>query len=287
MGILITLKNFKNKIWEKVKNIFMKNKEKEYNKKYFDIIIPTYNNEEYTINCLNSIRRYTKNYRILWVDNGSSSESRIKVLDELKNHNNYLTIWLDKNYGFVKAVNAGLYQSDAEYVVFLNNDTAVTPEWFERLKYPFDHNPSVRISGPLTDTDGSWQGWRNVKNKMYFDLPIIDNMHDKDINSLLYKFFGNTYKSVNMVAFFCTLFKRELFDEIGFLDEDYGIGLADDDDICWKTKKLGYDVVLVPNLLVHHYHRTTFKKLYSQNELQKCQDDNIRLFYKKSGIKLK
>ena len=74
-----------------------------------DIIIPTYGQEDYTVECLKSIRNYTEadSYRIIWVDNGSSFESRQTVMKELVNHT-YLTIWMGDRAGFVKAVNAGI-----------------------------------------------------------------------------------------------------------------------------------------------------------------------------------
>ena len=44
-----------------------------------DIIVPTFNQEDHTIRCFDSLREYTDNYRLIWADDGSTKESREKV----------------------------------------------------------------------------------------------------------------------------------------------------------------------------------------------------------------
>jgi GT2 family glycosyltransferase len=141
-----------------------------------DIIIQTYNQEVFTIKCFESIRKYTdtNKYRIIWVDNGSTKESREKVIQELLKHSHYLTIWLDAPVGFVKAINLGLRASKADYIVIQNNDTQVIPNWLDRLVYPFTVDSRVAMSGPFT-TKGlrSWQSWDNVKKGINYPISSV------------------------------------------------------------------------------------------------------------------
>lgn len=241
-----------------------------------DIIIPTHNQESFTIKCLQSIRKYTTQYRIIWVDNGSTEQSRRLIMEELIKHK-YLTIWNATNLGFIKAVNSGIKASKNEYLVLLNNDTEVTNGWLQRLLIPF-RDTRVRLSGPISNAIGSWQGWINVKNRLYPEMPNLDGLISNQITDVLKKQFGDIYRDAGMLAFFCTLFKREIFDQIGLLDESYGLGLGDDDDYCQRVIQAGYRVVFVPSAFVYHNHRTTFKTLFSDEELKEMQKKNIELF---------
>ena len=113
-----------------------------------DIIIPTFNQDTFTIQCLKSIKRSThQNYRIVWVDNGSTYRSRKNVLIELSDHN-YLSIWLPDRVGFIQAVNIALRECRGEYVVILNNDTEVTSGWLDLLLLPLKDCNKIVASGP-------------------------------------------------------------------------------------------------------------------------------------------
>ena len=76
-----------------------------------NLILPTYENEDLTLKCLRSIKKYLdKNYEpnIIWVDNGSSEKSKNQILKYLKSNLSFDNIYLECNVGFIKAVNIGL-----------------------------------------------------------------------------------------------------------------------------------------------------------------------------------
>jgi len=249
-----------------------------------DIVIPTYGQENFTAKCVESIRRFTScPYRIVWVDNGSSAISREVVLKSLEGCD-YLSIWIQHNLGFVKAVNAGLKECHGEYIVLQNNDTEVTKGWIERLLKPHS-DPTVGATGPMTDTEGSWQGWLNVKTKLYPQLPNVSSLPKDQISDEVFKAMGDTARSMNMVAFFSTVFKKEVFDKVGLLDEQFGTGLGDDDDYSKRMIDAGYKVMFVPGAFVHHHHRTTFKSVYNDSEIADMQRVNLSKFKTKHGLK--
>ena len=107
-------------------------------------------------------------YRLVWIDNGSRPESRAALLATFARHSKRLSIWSGRNLGFVGGVNVALrailgnFSSDAEYVVLLNNDTEVTPQWLERLIGAMERDPSIAAAGPMTSPCSSWQAWPNV-----------------------------------------------------------------------------------------------------------------------------
>jgi GT2 family glycosyltransferase len=82
------------------------------------VIIPTYNRLELTQNCLASIQRHDPIDEIIIVDNGSE-DGTAKIA----------TIANADNLGFAAACNQGAAEATSDYLIFLNNDTIVHPNW--------------------------------------------------------------------------------------------------------------------------------------------------------------
>ena len=224
----------------------------------FDIIIPHYGvNDRLTslcLRCLETIREHSADYRLIFVDNGSPQFEA--VLPEVERHP-HLLVRNTRNVGFVKAVNAGIWLSQAEHVVLMNNDTEAVPGWLEKLAAPLKH--MVVLSGPRTTAKMSWQG-RTPPGEGFKILP-----------------------ETAMLAFFCTMFRRDIFDVVGVLDEDFGLGFGDDDHYCWKVQSKGYRLALVEDLVIPHHHRSSFQTLYSREEISEQQWANYAIFYGKKA----
>lgn len=226
----------------------------------FDIIIAHYGVKhltEYCLACLKSIREYSEDYRIIFIDNASEEFDLVKA--ELERHP-HLLIRNTKNLGFIKAVNQALALSTASYIVLLNNDTEVVPNWLYYLKEPLES--CADISGPRSSAVGSWQG----------QVPLSDGWRILPKN--------------NMLAFFCTMFKKEVFDKCGYLDEDFGVGFADDDWYCWKAQQFGFKLALVCDLTIKHHHRSTFFELYGKEKSHEMQVAALDLLRRKQKVAL-
>jgi len=251
--------------------------------KTIDIVVPTFNNESYTVRCFESVRKNTNiSYRIIWVDNGSTGKSRKIVLKELKKHKNYLSVWLPKNTGFIHATNLGLSYSTSDHIVLLNNDTEVIPDWLTTMKEIFDNNNNIGIVGPLASECDSWQSWKNVKAKLMVNLPDLTDKSNEEISTILAEQYPNHVQNVRMVAFFCAMFSKEVFDEVGYLPTCYNLGLGDDDEFCFNVKKYtNKRIVFTASTLCVHHHRTTFKTMFSDDKLKQIQHNNIALFKKR------
>jgi len=216
-----------------------------------DIIIPTHNLPEMTVACLRSIRQHTSDYRVIWVDNGSSEAARGQVLEVLATMP-HSVIMFDTNQGFIKATNAGIRASDAPYLCLLNNDTEVEPAWLERMLSVFQDDPKIGLVGPTTTA----QSWQN-REKVLRQMPSSFSPHWLYVHSML--------------AFFCVLLKREVIDKVGLLSEEYGVGFGDDDDYCRRADEAGFKMALSLDVTVKHHHRTTFRSLYSDQQIRQMQ----------------
>lgn len=224
----------------------------------YDIVIPHFGMTdvltELCLRCLETIRMLSKDYRIIFVDNASPQFDA--VWPGLKQHP-HLLVRNTENVGFVRAVNAGIWLSKAPYVVLMNNDTEAVPGWLPRLAEPLTGD--VGLSGPRTTAKASWQGGAPAGSGVRI-LP----------------------KSA-MLAFFCTMIRRDVFDKVGALDEDFGAGFGDDDHFCWKAQEAGFKLALVQDLVIPHHHRSTFRAMYSPEEIHKRQSQNYATYFRKKA----
>ena len=180
------------------------------------IIIPTYNNEEYTIRCMESISLHTKDYIILWVDDASSKESVEAVqryLDEKSIP--YELIIKDENSGFAKSVNLGLARAlelESEYIVIQNNDTEVYENWLDRMIDVVNRDPRIGAVGPVTSPCESWQSIDNLRNEFdqFANLPkYVDN--PAEYAQQIADLYKNQHLIVyKRIAFFLVLFKADI-----------------------------------------------------------------------------
>ena len=256
-----------------------------------EIIVPTFGQESFTIRCFDTLLAHTAGYRLVWVDNGSTAESRATVFAHFERHPDRLAIWPGQNLGFVGGTNLGLRAvlsdaaSEAEYVVLLNNDTELTPHWLDRLIGVLERDVTIGAAGPMTSPTESSQAWPHVFSSMGEQPPeSLASASSAEVSHALAERFGNDVLNVPMVAFFCTVFRKRVFEEIGLLDPRFGAGLADDDDYCLRLHRAGYVVAFVPGAYVIHHHRTTFRSIYSDPEIVSMQNENLARYRLKHNI---
>jgi len=246
----------------------------------YDIIIPTHDGEEHTLRCLEAIKENTVNYKIIWVDNGSTRSSRHKVIEKLRDMP-YTCSWLETNEGFVKAVNHGITLGNSPLVIILHNDAVVTRGWLERLEYPLKRELLAVGSGSMSSDPEHWQGWPKVKSELFPDMPDFD-VKDPSIASMLAEDrFKYQYKQVSSLSFFCVMLKRMIFAKHGFLDEEFEKGMLADEAFCSKIMANGGKLVFCMSSFVFHQEGTTYKRLYNHGDLRKAEERNKLLFERK------
>lgn len=210
-----------------------------------DIIVPQWNKSEYTCALLDSIKDAgTEKYRVLLIENGSEQAHVIAADDALRDHPHEV-IRNKENLGFIQGVNQGLKLAMAEgstYVCIQNNDTLVDPGWLDKMLEVFQKETDVGMVGPTAIWASSWQSRTRLIQK--WGDPI-DWDKWREIHSML--------------AFFCTVIPVEVIEEVGLLDEQYGLGFGDDDDYAMRIKRAGYRMFIRTDVTVAHHHRTTFK----------------------------
>ncbi|SHH00357.1 glycosyltransferase family 2 protein [Tepidibacter thalassicus] len=242
------------------------------------IIIVTFNNLKYTRECINSIFEKTAypNYEIIIVDNNSSDETPIYLKEIEKKYSNVTVILNEENYGFAKGNNIGIKKAKGDYIILLNNDTVVTRGWISGLIKHLERENNLGLVGPVTNY---------ARNEARINV-VYKNIKDMDRFAEMYTFINlnKLYKGINMLVMFCVAMKKELFDEIGYLDENFKFGMFEDDDFSYRVKKAGYEIACAKDVFIHHYGSISFKNLGSKRFFE-IFEINKSIFEKKWNIK--
>lgn len=241
------------------------------------IVVVSYNNADLTRQCIESIvaRTTYPNYEVIIVDNASQDETR-DMLRSMQRQFPGLKLKLiinDQNRGFAAANNQGIAQAEGKYVVLLNNDTVVTNDWLEAMLRHLQNN-DIGLVGPVTNSVGN-------EAKIAVDYANIEQMHEFAARHTVENV--GRHFDISVLAMFCVAMRREVFDEIGELDEAFGIGMFEDDDYCRRIQSAGYRTVCAEDSFVHHYGQASFKKLIESGEYQVIWDRNQTYFEKKWG----
>lgn len=213
------------------------------------IVIVTCGQLEYTKRCIESIRAHTNSpIELIVVDNGSSDGTPAW----LEGQGNVKLIANDENRGFPKAANQGILVSTGDFVLLLNNDVVVTPGWLDKLLHPLAADPSLGLVGPCSN---NVSGIQQVPTD-YESLDELDTFAERWADSQR----GQLVLTDRLVGF-CLLVRREVLDRVGLLDERFGVGNFEDDDLCRRAMQQGYRLAVVREAFVHHFGQRTFRGL--------------------------
>jgi GT2 family glycosyltransferase len=213
------------------------------------IVIPVYNHFRHTLTCLRSLAAHpgTIPFEAIVVDDGCTDETweRLAQIGGIRAHRN------PRNLGFIGACNAGAALARGEYVLFLNNDTAVTEGWLEALVDTFVQRPDCGLAGAkLVYPDGRLQeaggivfrdgsGW----NYGRFGDPR-DGAHDY-------------LREADYCSGAAIMLRRELFARLGGFDAHYAPAYYEDTDLAFKVRAAGLKVYYQPAAIVVHFEGVT------------------------------
>ena len=234
------------------------------------IIIVTYNNLALSKLCLESVLRNTEypNFEVIVVDNDSKDDTP-PYLQQLARLEPSVKVLLNKqNYGFAKANNQGIELATGEHIILLNNDAIVPPGWLSRLLRHLD-DPQVGMVGPVTNFVGN-EARINVNYKTWRQMEVFAQRQCFPNDLLM--------SDIHMLAMFCVAFRRKTFNQIGPLDERFGIGMFEDDDYSIRIKQAGYRIVCAADVFVHHFGQAAFGKLIKSGTYDRLFEENRRQY---------
>lgn len=239
------------------------------------VVVVTYNNREWNRTCVESVLGRTgwPNLQLIAIDNGSV-DGTPELLAALAHADPRLEIVLnEENRGFATASNQGLALASGEYLVLLNNDTAVSRGWLAALIRHLRSDPRLGLVGASTNEIGN-EGKVEVGYEELAEMPVWARRFVRAQDG--------RREPVRMLAMFCVAMRREVFDRIGPLDEQFEIGMFEDDDYSRRVHEEGYGIAVARDAFVHHAGRASFQLLGDARYLEVFAR-NRALFERKWG----
>jgi GT2 family glycosyltransferase len=223
------------------------------------IIIPFYNQEIYTWNCLQYLHKnLTDNYpfEIILIDDNSSEKydfTNVSGINLIKN---------ETNLGFLKNINKGIKVSKGEYVYLLNNDTEVYENFLDELFYVFENHKNVGAVGSmLLNPDQTLQEAGCVFMKDFTIHQIVRNRKPfyPEVNYI---------RKVDYCSGCSLLFKKHKDNgELNLFDEQFAPAYFEETDLCFDLKyNQNKNIYYTPFSKVLHYNGITYNDKSKQNQ---------------------
>ena len=216
------------------------------------ILIPTKNNLQTLKACLDSLKQTAyRNYQIVIIDNESDDPDTCEFL-ERSEHRVLRIPSPGGKFSFAAINNRAAEQVEADYLLFLNDDTEVLNEiWLSQMVGYLGIHGVGAVGARLIFPDqriqhaGVVHGYYNGMAGPAFKLtPAWDNGY------LSYATVTRNYSAVTAA---CMLTKRDLFLEFGGFDEKQFAVAYNDVDYCYRLHAAGYRMVYCPTAeLIHH-----------------------------------
>ena len=207
------------------------------------IIILNYNAGKLIEECLDSIYQSNyKNYEIIVVDNNSDDNSHIEC------KNNFPLINLienKKNLGYCEGNNVGIRNSKGKFVIILNPDTIVDPNWINELLHGYQKfGDGIYQPKFLTiDNKSIIQSTGNMIQ--LFGFGYSRNKGDEDKNQF------NIIESIDYASGTCLFTSKKIFTQLELFDS-FLFAYHDDLDLCWRASMQGIQSYYVPTSIVLH-----------------------------------
>lgn len=206
--------------------------------------------------CLRSIRKtvHKHSYEIILIDNCPHEDRLADIVNEFGDA--LSCIRNSKNIGFPASNNRGFAAARGHHVLLLNPDTIALPNTIDRLLEIMELHPEVGMLGcQLLNTDGTLQ------TSAYNVFPsLLGALLDSLALAFLWRRVHNVVRRssrpvpqyVKWLKGACLLVRRDVLTQIGLMEETYFLYL-DDADWCFRARKDGWKVAMVPSLrIIHH-----------------------------------
>ena len=251
---------------------------KQYEKPLVSIVIPVYNQCEYTYNCLKSILMNSGecSYEVI-IANDCSTDLTTQFGDVAKGIN---IINNKDNLRFLLNCNNAAKYAKGEYLLFLNNDTQVQQDWLQPLVDLMEKDATTGMVGSkLIYADGYLQEAGGI---LWDDASAWNYGNRQNPNDSEFNFVHET----DYISGAAIMIRTKLWKEIGGFDERFVPAYCEDSDLAFEVRKHGYKVVYQPKSVVVHFEGISNGTDVTTGQ-KKYQVENQKKFYEKWEDELK
>jgi GT2 family glycosyltransferase/glycosyltransferase involved in cell wall biosynthesis len=220
-----------------------------YEQPEISVIIPVFNQLHFTQACLVSLQENqdTERFEVIVVDD-CSSDATSDVIGKIPG---IVYLRNEKNSGFTSSCNRGATEARGSFLLFLNNDTTVTPDWLSALHETFGNEPNAGLVGSkLVFPDGRLQEAGGIiwKDGSGWNRGKFGDPEKPEYNFL---------REVDYCSAACVMIPKSLFERVGGFDSKYSPAYYEDTDLAFKVRREGFKVLYQPLSTVVHYEGAT------------------------------
>ncbi len=248
------------------------------------ILIPNRDNINLLKTCIDSILKITnyENYEIIVIENNSEKKETLEYYDEISKNEKVRIINSGiKEFNYSAIINFGVRNVDGEFVLQLNNDTKVlNSDWLENMIGYAQNKEIGAVGARLYYGDKTIQhagiiiGLSGIAGNQLVNLPYGKHAY-----------FGREAATRNVAAVTgaCLLCKRELYEEVGFMDEEKFKVAFNDVDFCLKLLEKGYRNIYNPYCELMHYESKSRGYEYTEEQEKRFnqESENFKSKWKK------
>ena len=213
------------------------------------VLCPTFNEENYIENVLRFFVESLPSDKELFIIDGGSTDGTIEIVKQWEKKNATIHLLHNPHKYVPQALNIGLRASTGKLIVRLDAHTVYSKNYFEKIIETFDKTGADIVGGPMNAVGETTiqkavahatSGWFGIGNSKFHDV----------------NFSGFT-DSVYLGAW-----KREIFNEVGFFDEQ--MMRNQDDEFHYRCKSKGKKIYLNAEIKSQYFPRSTYKSLFKQ-----------------------
>ncbi len=228
----------------------------------FSIIVPVYNRPDEIADLLASLAVQTDpGFETVIVEDGSS----VRCADQCGDYKDAAKVkyFYKDNEGRSIARNYGIVRADGDYLIFVDSDCVLPPDYIEKLRKSLKENPSDCFGGP----DAAHESFTDTQKAINYAMTsFLTTGGIRGGKMSMEKFTPRTF---NMG------FSREVYDKVGGFREMF----SEDIDMSTRIRLAGFKIVLFPDVAVYHKRRVDFKKFWKQVHVFGMSRITLQLLY--------
>ena len=244
------------------------------------VIVLSFNKfEETTGRCVDSLALDPgfPGWDVIVVDNDSDQNTQVCLAAAAQKYPSARFVFSETNRGFAGGMNLGMRQARGDVFILLNSDTIVPPGMISRIADTIRSRPKIGLLGPVSNAAGNEQG-------IFSKGGATQDTIAEGIA------FANAARGSSPVPAFrldfcCVALRRDAYQTVGELDEQFGRGYYEDFDYSLRVRNAGLDLAVLEDAFIFHQGSASFKEL--GKETRKLIVRNKALLLKKHGRRVR
>ncbi|MDE6680176.1 MAG: glycosyltransferase [Muribaculaceae bacterium] len=232
----------------------------------FSIIVPVYNRPDEVADLLVSLAAQTdRGFEIILVEDGSTVPCRPQA--EAYKSRMRLKYYYKENEGRSIARNYGIVRADGDFLVFVDSDCVLPPDYIASLRAALKAHPETDCFGGPDAAHDSFTDTQKAINYAMTSFLTTGGIRGGKVS--MEKFTPRTFN---------TGFSRKVFERVGGFREMF----SEDIDMSTRIRRAGFNIALFPEVYVYHKRRGNLRKFWRQVHVFGMSRITLKLLYPSS-----